>query len=97
MGHDLLYDAYGNGPAKPQPFDLGPVGMFKALGKPFMSLEMEEIELLFQGPYTQREAVAREDYPFETMEDTPPAPPAAPAASPLLKWESRLRSRVNTD
>jgi len=49
---------------------------------------------LFQVPYTQREAIAREDYPFETMEDTPPAAPAAP---PPLKWESRLRSRVNTD
>ena len=97
MGHDLLYDAYGNGPANPQPFDLGPVGVFKALGKPFMSSEMEGVELLFQGPYTQREAVAIEDYPFEIMEDTPPAPLAAPAAPPPLKWESRLRSRVNID
>jgi hypothetical protein len=67
MGYALLYDAYGNGLAKPRLFDLGPVGVFKALGKPFMSPEMEGIELLFQGPYTQREAVAREDYPFETM------------------------------
>jgi len=70
------------------------VGVLKALGKPFMSPEMEGVELLFQVPYTQREAIAREDYPFETMEDTPPAAPAAP---PPLKWESRLRSRVNTD
>jgi hypothetical protein len=109
MGHALLYDAYGNGPAKPRPFNLGPVGVFEALGKPSMSPEMEGIELLFLGPYTQREAVAREDYPFETMEDTPPASPAAPppatpppavpppAAPTPLKWESRLRSRVNTD
>jgi serine/threonine protein kinase len=59
MGHALLYDACGNGPAKPQPFNLGPVGVFKALGKPFMSPENEGIELSFQGPYTQREAVER--------------------------------------
>jgi hypothetical protein len=94
MGHTLLYDAFCNGPAKPQPFDLGPVGVFKALCKPFMSPDMEGIELLFQGPYTQGEAVAKEDYPFETMEDTPPAAPAPP---PPLKWVSRSRSRVNTD
>ena len=86
LGYALLYDTNGNGPVKPQPLDLGPVGMFSGIGKPFMRPGNEETELLFQGPYAPREGVTGKEYPFKRMEDRPPAPPDAP-----LKWSLRLR------